>query len=239
MPARAPATCPDQDFQSAHKVGPLLGTVKKPFGSRPHCKGNGVFLYSAVPEQEWRRERGTTTLGVERVGDEASEFEFDRFTYCPYPGASRPVVPWRFPTTDGLAVVGVGALCRLSLEAGSILRCQIGEFIRLESGDRLLVRNDRGFSWTAHSFDGSSTRQVVGPEMYSAVDMLVETVKGCLEPDSADEHPLDSILELAKLRGYTFDIDTLVAEGYEVLFDAESIALIRSEGTSDGSESCG
>jgi hypothetical protein len=175
-------------------------------------------------------------LGVDRGGDERSGLEFDRskMTYGPYPGAKRRrEEPWRFPRTEGLAVVGVGALCHLSIDAGSILRCQIGEFIRLESGDRLLVRNDRGFSYTTHSFDGASTWQVVGPEMYSTVDRLVETVKGCLEPDSADEHALDSILELAMLRGYTFDIGTLVAEGYEVLFDAESIALIASEGASD------
>lgn len=178
-------------------------------------------------------------MGVEQVGDERSGLEFDRskMKYRPYPDAQpRRVEPWRFPTTEGLAVVGVGALCHLSIDAGSILRCQIGEFIRLESGDRLMVRNDRGFSYTAHSFDGVSTRQAVGPEMHSTVDMLVATVKGCLEADSPDEHPLDSILELAKLRGYTFDIDTMVSDGYEVLFDAESIALIASEGTSDGSE---
>lgn len=124
---------------------------------------------------------------------------------------------------DGSRPVGIGAICDLSStpRAFSSQNFGVREFVLLESGHRVILHSERGFTV------GSKTVPV--RELLTEAGVVGDVLNTVLPDDDEDHepHPWEWLAELARAKGVRITAEELKQLPYEVLLAERVTAWLR------------
>lgn len=118
-------------------------------------------------------------------------------------------------------VVGLGAICDLDPRTPDRARSHsfsVSEFVTLEDGRRVTLREDRGFTTGLRSTARSDPGDL---REHLTLDSLTRDVLNVVLPDDdepAEDHPYPWLADLARARGLDVSADDLRSLAYEVIF---------------------